>query len=411
MTIPWHFFLLAWALAFLPAPRLRADEEEKAPLFAVESARAAVLKGMLRELRADWSVRVGDGEGTRIAGAQLVSLRRLDVPLPPMPREDHLLLANGDCIPFQQLRLSEEKLSFHHPRLQAGKAASLPLSAVSLLWRDAPAKTLDAEKLYRRLRVEKRTRDVVCLLNGDLVSGVLAGVDKDNAVLEGDKRRQTVKWAQVAYIAFNTELAEVPRPKGVFARLTLAAAKEEYGGRFSLTSASADAETLTATTVFGTRLRVPLRHVAALDVQNGCYVHLSDLKESKYDFQPYLDAPWPFAVDGNVAEHDLRLGASTYLKGIGLHSRARLSYRLAGAYRRFEALVGLDDRDGRGGDVRIRVWADGKILLERALSHRDGGIPIRLGMEGVRELTLEVDFGRGGDVCDVVDWADARLIK
>ena len=30
---------------------------------------------------------------------------------------------------------------------------------------------------------------------------------------------------------------------------------------------------------------------------------------------------------------------------------------------------------------------------------------------GVKELTLEVDFGKGGPVQDHVDWADARLVK
>jgi hypothetical protein len=156
---------------------------------------------------------------------------------------------------------------------------------------------------------------------------------------------------------------------------------------------------------------VPLRDIAALDVHTEHSVYLSDLKESKYIFDPFLDATWPFAVDGNVAEHDLRLAGSTYDKGIGMHSHSRLSYRLSGAYRRFEALVGLDDHDGQRGDVRIRVVADGEALLDRALTSRDGAKSVSLSMEGVRELTLEVDFGHGGDVQDVVNWVEARLVK
>jgi hypothetical protein len=30
---------------------------------------------------------------------------------------------------------------------------------------------------------------------------------------------------------------------------------------------------------------------------------------------------------------------------------------------------------------------------------------------GVKELTLEVEFGPNGDVQDVVNWVDARLVR
>ena len=45
------------------------------------------------------------------------------------------------------------------------------------------------------------------------------------------------------------------------------------------------------------------------------------------------------------------------------------------------------------------------------MTSRNGAVPVSLNLAGVRELTLEVDFGRDGDVGDVVNWADARLVK
>ncbi len=404
-TIRGYAFVVAVAALAVSIASLEAEEPD-VPVFVAARANGLEVKGRLRALEIDWSARVGENEETRIDGAQLVSLRRFHLPLPPPPSEDHFLLANGDCIPFQQLRLAEEKFSFRHPRLDGGKETSLPMAAVALLWHDAPAKTLDAEMLYRRLRTGKRTRDVVCLLNGDTVAGTLIGMDKGNIEIEVEKRRVALKRTQLAYLAFNTELTESPQPKGAFARLTLT-----DGSRMTLTSATSDAATLTATTVFGARLSAPLTDTAALDLFGGRCSYLSDLKEGKYEFQPYLDADWPFAVNGNVAEHPLRLGGSTYDKGISMHSRSRLSYALNGAYRRFEAVAGLDDFDGRHGNVRLRVLADGKPLIDRALTGRDGAMPIRLSVEGTRTLTLEVDFGENGDVCDVVDWCDARLLK
>jgi hypothetical protein len=406
MSLRWQIFLLLSCVI-----SASAGEPAKPPRFAVRTAQGTPVEGPWHTLQADWSARVGDGDGTRIAGADVLGVRRVDVPLPPLPMDYHLVLANGDRVPFQKLRLVEETIHFRHANLAAGKEAALPLAAVAVLWRMAPDKTLDAEKLRRRLTIEKRTRDTVCLRNGDIVAGVLVELDEQTVVVKVDQRRVSVKTPQVAYIAFNTELADTLRPRGTYARLILLGDQPGRGGRLTLTSATADAATLTGTTVFGARLRVPLRDIAALDLHTPHSVYLSDLKESKYIFAPFLDAAWPFSVDGNVAEHDLRLAGSTYDKGIGMHSHSRLTYRLSGAYRRFEALVGLDDNDGRLGDVRIRVLADGEPLLDRALTSRNGAVPVNLSMEGVHELTLEVDFGRDGDVQDVVNWVEARLVK
>jgi hypothetical protein len=327
--------------------------------------------------------------------------------------EDHLLLANGDRLPFRSrsLRLVEETIRFRHAYLEQSQEASLPLAAVSLLWYITPDKTLDAEKLRRRLTTETRKRDTLCLRNGDVISGVLTSLDTENAVVEADARRVMVKVPQVAYIAFNTELADKLRPKGKSARLILVNSRPGRGGRMTLTSAAADAATLTGTTVFGAGVRVPLRDVAALELLQDNAVELSDLKESEYRFYPFFDVTWPFAVNGNVTGHDLRLAGSTYDKGVSMHSRSRLTYRLSGAYRRFEASAGLDDKDGQGGEARLRVLADGETLLDRTVTSTDGAAPIRLSMTGVRELTLEVDFGRNGDVRGVVNWVNARLVK
>ena len=413
MSIPWHHFLPLFSLPLLFATPARAQEPAKTPIFAVRTASDPIGKGAWRQLKSDWSVRLGEGDGTLVRGAEVLSVQRVDVPLPPLPMEDHLILANGDRIPFQGLRLVEEKLHFRHANLEQGKDVSLPLAAVSVLWYIAPDKALDAEKLRRRITANTRKRDTVCLRNGDILAGMLASLDTENAIVEVDKRRVTVKVPQVVYIALNTELADALRPKGSFARLILLDKHKRlhHGGRISLTSATADDTTLTGTTVFGAHLRVPLEDIAALDLHQDNFVYLSDLKESKYIFEPFLGATWPFSVDGNVADHDLLLAGSTYDKGIGMHSHSRLTYRLSEPYRRFEALAGLDDRDGQGGDVRLRVLADGKTLFDRAVTSRDGAVPIRLSMEGVRELTLEVDFGRNGDVRDAVNWVDARLVK
>ena len=73
----------------------------------------------------------------------------------------------------------------------------------------------------------------------------------------------------------------------------------------------------------------------------------------------------------------------------------------------------LDEVSGRSGGVQIQVLADGKPLLDPPPELSAGESPRSLRLPvppGAKELTLIVEFGRGGDVQDHVDWADARII-
>jgi beta-galactosidase len=127
-----------------------------------------------------------------------------------------------------------------------------------------------------------------------------------------------------------------------------------------------------------------------------------------------LDVRWPCTLDTSVAGNELRLGGSTYDKGIGMHSQSRLTFELGRDYQWFEATVGLDDETGREGSAVLEVLVDGKpqdLGQAKELSGREKPFPIRIRIAGARQLALGVLFGQHGDVQDHVDWADARLIR
>jgi hypothetical protein len=402
----------SWRLVLVPAlfavATVAVAQRPAAPVFVVRTAAGKDVSGPLRSLAADWSLEVGGEKGpVSVAGDDLISLRQAKVVLPPMPEGLQLLLANGDRIPIESPRLDGERLNFKNDDL--GGETSLPMAAIAVLWRTAPDRTDDAITLRRRLITQTRKRDTVLLRNGDVLSGDLSSLSGDEVVLDADKRTVKAPFAQVAALSLNSELTDKLQPKGPCAHVVLV----NSGARLTLTSATCRDGTLEGQTAFGARLRVPLERVAALDVQGGRAVCLSDMAASAYEYFPYLDERWPLVRDGNAAGHDLQVGGSTYARGIGLHGPCRVSYRLDGAYRRFEALVGLDDADGAEGDVRVRVLADGKEVdsASRELRHSDGAVPVTISVAGVKELTLVVELGRGGNVQDLVDWVDARLIR
>jgi NPCBM/NEW2 domain len=386
---------------------VRADDAA-APAFVVQTADGKDIQGRLRELGPDWSIHLGDG--ALLEGAEVLSVRRVGRPLPARPIDAQLILAGGDCIPVDKPILIGERVHFHSPRLADGQDASAPLSSILVVW-FAETASEPPERLRRRLAEETRKRDAVLLRNGDVLEGVLTGLDEMTIAIEVDKKPVTVDVSRTAAIALSSDLTETPRPKGVYGRVILGPG----GARLSLASARcADGVTLTGVTLFGAALNVPLVDVAALDLFQGKAVYLSDLKPSRYEYIPYLDDRWNYVRDGSAAGSDFRLAGSTYDKGVGLHSHSRLSYVVPKDCRRFEALVGLDDRAGRGGGTRIRVLADGRPLDiggAGELTANSGPLAVRVDLAGVKELTLEADFGKDGPVQGCVDWANARFVK
>jgi hypothetical protein len=396
------------SLALLTTTFVLFAADEPPATFVISTAAGETKSGPLRELKADWSLRVGDQS---LTAKDIVSIRRANLKLPPFPTEQHLLLANGDRIPVEAPRLVGEKLQIRHPNLGDGKEVSVPLAAVGVLWLTTPDNVEHADLMRRQLANATRARDRILLRNGDALDGLFNALDTKRVEVEIDRKPIEVKIDKVAAIALSTDGVDRLKQKGVYARVVLI-----DGTRLSLSTATCDGVTLQGTTVFGASVRVPLAQIASLDLIQGAAVYLSELKPAKFEQTSYLGdgVKWPLTTDAAVTGCDLRLNGSVYDRGVGMHSRSRATYSLDAKYRRFEALVGLDDETGREGALRIHVLADGKPLdldKDGEVTKKSGPLAISVRLEGVKELTLEVDFGSRGDVQGHVDWADARLIK
>ena len=124
----------------------------------------------------------------------------------------------------------------------------------------------------------------------------------------------------------------------------------------------------------------------------------------------------PFHKDRNVLGGQLRAGGRLFHKGLGMHSSARLTYRLDGPYRRFEAELAIDDAAGRQGSVIFRLFTtDGKTWQEAFTSPIVRGgtepLPMSVDLQGTQAIALVVDFADRSDQQDHADWLSARLIK
>ncbi|WP_031229534.1 glycoside hydrolase family 97 catalytic domain-containing protein [Streptomyces niveus] len=108
----------------------------------------------------------------------------------------------------------------------------------------------------------------------------------------------------------------------------------------------------------------------------------------------------------------LRLGGTTYDKGLGVHARSEVTVALNGAYDRFAAETGIDEEKPDKGSVLFEVLGDGQVLARSGvLGPADEPYAFDVDVSGVRQLTLRVTDGGDGIDSDHADWADARLLE
>ena len=91
--------------------------------------------------------------------------------------------------------------------------------------------------------------------------------------------------------------------------------------------------------------------------------------------------------------------------------KVRYQYRLRPGDERFQALVGLDDRAGPLGSVVFRVLVDRQEkFVSPPMSARDTPRLVDVDVRGGKSVILATEFGDRGDVRDIADWVEARLV-
>lgn len=273
--------------------------------------------------------------------------------------------------------------------------------------------------------------DVLLLDNGDELPGRLLSIADGSAQFQTDVGPIDVKVSRITAILFQRPDMRDTDPQAFRVWAGFA-----DGSRLLVTQLTVENDSLNLT-VFGQSPIV--LHASAssslvfLQPLGPRVAYLSDLTPTEYRQTPYLALAWPLGVDRNVAGGFLRAGGRLCLKGLGVHSAARLVYNLgnapdngiaprragerpeakaAGGFDRFRADLAIDDSTDGGGSVVFRVLVDGQ---ERYVSPTiRGGVaptPISVDIRGAKRLELIVDYADRADVLDHADWLDARLTR
>ncbi len=261
--------------------------------------------------------------------------------------------------------------------------------------------------------------DAVLLANGDRLTEKLTVLDKGSLAIETPGGVAKVPLSRVEAISFggrHQPSAISRQGDGADGKGKLAVGTRDgslvYANTIRVGEKDVEVELANGTKLKGSAVA----DVVALQSLGGRVVYLSDLEGADYRGVPYLSVQWPFMRDRNVLGEPIDVRGKRYSKGIGMHSAARLTYRLDRDFRRFDSAVAIDDSAKGRGSVTFGVYVlrDGKWGESyKSGIVRGGEEPqaVSVDLRGAKGLTLTVDFADRGDELDHAVWLDARLVR
>jgi hypothetical protein len=363
-------------------------------------------RGRLVAADSTWQLRFETGEGQRnVPAADLVLWGQF-----VEPRQDaQIVLADGGLIVAPSVQIADEKIRAATPTF--GKL-ELPLETVAGIVLRPPVDRAAGDKLRARILEPQGRDDRLLLDNGDVVAGTITAFDDEKVVLKAEGGPLEVKRAALVAVLFDPSLVDRSPAVGLRAAIGFA-----DGSRLIARELVADAERARLKLAGGMALEAPAGSIVALQVFGGRTTYLSDLEPTSYRHIPYLQLPWTYHADRSVLGSQLRVAQQPYLKGLGMHSPARITYDVPPGARRFEAEVAIDDETHGRGSAVFRVFVDdgsGKWQPGAESEVVRGGQPpqpIAVDVSQARRISLLVDFADRGDELDHADWLGARLVK
>ena len=394
---------------FLVTSALVAGAAEPAEIATVDGA---TLSGTIASLEAETLTIEVDGATKSVPLESVLEIRMPEASEPAAQDEAaplRLHLKPGGHLTCRQVVMQDRSVVAE--TIVAGQLR-LPLSEIAAI-RFRPADAA-VEASWKELVESAPDRDLLIVQNGDVLDrleGTISSLDANTLTfLVGDQRVPIDRSKPKLFgVVTGRSAGERKSPVGEL--------RFRNGDRLPVTSLSLDGETFQAG-VAGATAGIRSAAVEAIDLGRGKVKFLSDMEPQTLEHTPYvgvaaLDSVFDVLVDHSDAgpESPIRIDRQSFRRGLVIHSRTTLVYRLGGEYQRFVAVAGIEQLVRPRGDLELVISADGKELFRRNVKGTDSPIPLDLDVTGARELTIFVDFAGDLDISDHLALGDARVIK
>jgi hypothetical protein len=368
-----------------------------------------------------------------IATSQLIALRRQPGSAAPGSTDNNagqVELIDGSILPIKSIQIKESKadITLASPAKPQKKTLALPLSQLA----NVRFKRLDPPviKQWNEIRHLNLANDVLAVLKKDgtsldYVEGVMGDVSADKIEFKLDGEMQHVDRAKIAGAVYYRPDRRTPqKPR--------AALQGRSGVRLNATRMELKDSVLHVTTAAGAQIDWPLDDISLADFSAGKLMYLSDVEAASENWTPLVGLPaaatiafeygqprrdksafgGPLSLVAKEDESAITPAATkTFHKGLAVHSRTEIVYRLPTGFRRFIALAGIDPATSAVGNVRLIISGDDRVLLDTDVAGDQPPHPIQLDIANVKRLKIIVDYGKNLDTGDWLNLCDARIVK
>lgn len=397
---------------------LIASAAAASPQVELSTLEGAEHQGELADLNATaLTLKQDDGE-LKLPLADLLGVRFVSAePLPPPDRRlSRVVFYDGTRFGCSGVTASGRQAVLDSPQL--GKV-EVPRQAVESVRFDSDPVVDEA---WQKLRDRERKRDLLVVKKKgevvvlDFLEGIVGAIGEEEIrfLFGGDEI--PVQRGKVFGVIYADRQAEPAKP--------VCEVLLHNSGRLPVKQIAFSGGEARATLLAGADVRIAPETIRELDFSLGKVRYLSQMEPREVNYTPFFDEDvhrWliQYRRDMNPDRRPLQLGNKTYARGLCIHSKTSLVYRINTDYRRLKAVVGIDyamAKEG-AGDVHVVIYdatdrSDKKVLFEANVRGTDKPREIDLDVSEVRDLEILVDYGSDGlDISDWLDLADARVTK
>ncbi len=343
--------------------------------------------------RLSWNAAAGPA---RIPLDQIVSLEGSGADAPPPPGSLRLETRSGDRIIGTCTGGTADDVRL---RSSAYGEATFSLDDLVAIWNvdfvkggaEPPAIKTEKETLY----VDRQGWI-------DSIPGTLERIGANDVVFSsaaGDNRRFDFGRDRIVGL----RLPRTGAPKAAAGTTATVALRDS--GRITGVIRGGDAARVKLKMTLGQEIGLDWAAVKTITFAGDGFRYLSDLEPASIEETPLLpgSARHGMRRDGGLMPGDpLRIGRQTFMKGLLLFAKTKVTYAVPPAMTRFSARVGVDPATTARelpGSVRISVLVDGKPRFASEVL-RAGQDPVLVdldGLQGAKELAIVADFGDSFD--------------